>query len=80
MSEAEILETVSEIMVDMFDIDDIVIGPQTTAADIEAWDSLQHIRLMIAIERKYKIKFKNSEVEALKNVGDLVRTVQAKIG
>ncbi len=78
MSEAEILDTIRGIMVDIFDVDDLAIGPQTTAADIEEWDSLHHIRLMIAIERKFKIKFKNSEVEALTNVGDLIRTVQSK--
>ena len=50
-----------------------------TAKDIEEWDSLKHIRLMVAIERKYKIRFTNADVESLRNVGDLVDAVDAKV-
>jgi len=50
-----------------------------TAADVEGWDSLHHIRLIIAIERRFKIKFKNSEVEQLTNVGDLVSAIDRKV-
>jgi acyl carrier protein len=79
MTEAEIYEAVRDLMVDVFDVDDLEISASTTAADVEAWDSLTHIRLIVAIEKKFKITFKNSEVEHLKTVGDLVGLISAKV-
>ncbi len=80
MPSGNVLETVKEIMVDVFDLDDIEINESTTAEDVEEWDSLSHIRLMVAIERKYGFKFTNSEIESLSNVGDLVKMIKTKIG
>lgn len=79
MSNEEILPEVQDIMRDVFDLDDLEISPATTAEEIEEWDSLSHIRLIVAIERKFKFKFKNSEIEGLKNVQDLVNLVATKI-
>ena len=79
LSADAILDELREIMIDVFDIDDIAITSGTTAEDVEEWDSLSHVRLLIAVERKFKIKFSNSEIESLKSVGDLVRVVQAKL-
>jgi acyl carrier protein len=79
MSKEDILPEVQDIMRDVFDLDDLEISPATTAEDIEEWDSLSHIRLIVAIERKFKFKFKNSEIEGLKNVQDLVNLVATKI-
>ena len=79
MSKEEILPEVQDIMRDVFDLDDLEISPATTAEEIEEWDSLSHIRLIVAIERKFKFKFKNSEIEGLKNVQDLVNLVATKI-
>ncbi len=80
MTSAEILETIRRIMNDVFDVDldDGSVTPDMTANDIEEWDSLSHIRLIVAIERKFDVKFKNAEIESLKRVGDLVALVQAK--
>lgn len=72
------LETVQQIMEDVFDVDDLSVTTSTTAEDIEEWDSLSHIRLIVAIERKFGIKFKNAEIEGLMNVGDLVRVIDTK--
>lgn len=80
MSEST-LETVREIMIDVFDVDDdLEITSETSAEDIEEWDSLSHIRLIVAIERQMGIKFKNSEIEELKNVGELVAVIDGKLG
>jgi acyl carrier protein len=68
-----------EIMVDTFDLDDLTITRDTTAADIEEWDSLSHIRLIVAIEREFRIKFTNAEIESLANVGELIDTIEAKV-
>jgi acyl carrier protein len=65
-------------MEDVFDLDDLSVTSATTAEDIEEWDSLSHIRLVVAIERKFKIKFKTAEIEGLKNVGDLVDLIGVK--
>jgi acyl carrier protein len=80
MTPTEILAAIKGIMSDVFDVDleEESVTPDTTANDIEEWDSLSHIRLIVAIERKFKIKFKNSEIESLKRVSDLVALVQAK--
>ncbi len=81
MTPNEVLDEVSAIMSDVFDVD---LEPgsvtlDTTAKDIDEWDSLSHIRLIVAIERKFDVKFKNSEIESLKRVGDLVALIQAKV-
>jgi acyl carrier protein len=78
MSSDQILPQVRALMEDVFDVDDLSVTPATTAEDIEEWDSLSHIRLVVAIERKFRIKFKTAEIEGLKNVGDLVNLIGAK--
>jgi acyl carrier protein len=80
MSSSTTLATVNDIMVDVFDVDDLSVTPETTAEDIEEWDSLSHIRLVVAIERKFGFKFKNAEIESLKTVGDLVNLIDTKVG
>jgi acyl carrier protein len=66
-------------MVDIFDVDDITIQPETNASDIEEWDSLSHIRLIVGLERLFKIRFANSELESLHNVGDLAALIDQKL-
>ena len=80
MSTDEILESLRKIMIDVFDLDDLQLTTQTTADDVEDWDSLSHIRLIVAVERQFKIKFQNSEIESLTNVGELVQVIARKIG
>ena len=78
MSSDQILPQIRAIMEDVFDLDDLSVTSATTAEDIEEWDSLSHIRLVVAIERRFKIKFKTAEIESLKNVGDLVDLIGVK--
>lgn len=78
MNTKDILSETQDIMRDVFDLDDLVVTPNTSAEDVEEWDSLSHVRLIVAIERKFKFKFKNSELDSLKNVGDLVNVVKSK--
>ena len=79
MPSRDIIATLRDIMADVFDVDDIAVNENTTAEDIEEWDSLSHIRLMVAIERRFAFKFKNSEIESLKNIGDLVKIIESKV-
>ncbi|WP_309607218.1 acyl carrier protein [Phenylobacterium sp.] len=80
LSRDEILASITDIMRDVFDDDDLEISLETTAEEVEDWDSLSHIRLIVAVERKFGFKFKNSEIEGLKNVGELVNLVETKVG
>jgi acyl carrier protein len=56
---------------DVFDDDALELRQNITAADVEQWDSLSHINLIVALEREFKVKFTTAEVMTLKNVGDL---------
>ena len=74
----DILAEIKTIMCDVFDVDDLDISNGTTARDIEEWDSLSHIRLIVAIEQHFKIKFTSLEVEGFKSVGDLAAAIRKK--
>ncbi len=78
MSSNTTLDAVKETMADVFDLEDLSVTATTTAEDIEEWDSLSNIRLVVAIERRFNVKFKNSEITSLQNVGDLIRLIEAK--
>jgi acyl carrier protein len=80
MSYTKTLDEIRNIMSDVFDVDldRESVTPETSANDIEEWDSLSHIRLMVAIERKFGVRFTNAEIESLKRVGDLVALIENK--
>ncbi len=69
---------------EVFGDDGIVLKESTTADDVDGWDSLMHINLIVGIERHYKIKFATAEIARLKgdhqNVGTLLRVISAKLG
>ena len=72
MSKEEIYKALDEVFEDVFDDDSIHVTPETTANDIEDWDSLEHINLVVAVENRFGIKFKMNEVTSMKNVGEMV--------
>lgn len=72
MERADIFKKINEIFVDVFDDDSIVIDENTSAADIEDWDSLTHITLISAVEEEFGIKFQMKDVIGMKNVGEMV--------
>ena len=74
----DILKRLNEVFRDVFDDDDIVVTPKTTADDIEDWDSLQQITLTYAIEEHFGIRFTTDEIVGMKNVGDFVRVIGGK--
>jgi acyl carrier protein len=79
MERSEILEKLNGIFTDVLDNDDIKISETSTANDIEEWDSLTHIQLVVAIEKSFKVKFTTYEIQIWKNVGDMVNSIQAKL-
>jgi acyl carrier protein len=74
----EVILKLTEIFRDVLDHPDLVLTNDLTADQVDGWDSLSHIDLLVAIERKFKIKFATREVTSLKNVGALIDLVVAK--
>ena len=72
MSKEEIYKNLDEVFQDVFDDENIHVNSETTADDIEDWDSLEHINLVVAIENRFGMKFKMNEVTSMKNVGEMV--------
>lgn len=79
MTTEEIHRRLTEIFVDIFNNNSIVLTRDTTAAHIDDWDSLAQISLVVAIEKEFKIKIGLSELKALKNVGDMLDVIQLKV-
>lgn len=79
MSREMIYEKVTDIFRDVFDDETIELNDNTSAADIEDWDSLMHINIITAIENGFSIKFKLKEVTNLQTVGDTIRLIEEKI-
>ena len=80
MSEAEIYAALGEIFSDVFLKDDIQLRPELSAKDVPGWDSFKQIEIIMASEEQWKIRFSTRELDALRSVGDLVRTIAAKTG
>jgi acyl carrier protein len=78
MERTEIFEKLNEIFCDVLDLDEIELTDSTCADDIEEWDSLSHIQLIVAIEKAYGIKFSSLEIMKLKNVGEMVDSIMSK--
>ncbi|MBR4676913.1 MAG: acyl carrier protein [Bacteroidales bacterium] len=79
MEKSEILSQVTEIFRDVLDNEEIVLADTTTANDIEEWDSLSHIQLIVAIEKDFKIKFTSAEILSWKNVGEMIDNISKKL-
>jgi acyl carrier protein len=80
MSVQDIYTRITPIFHDIFDDDDIVLSSELSAGDVEDWDSLTHIRLIVAVEKELSIKFSASEISNLLNVGDFVNLINEKLG
>lgn len=80
MTREEVFERVNEVFRDVFDDEEITVGEETTADDIEDWDSLEHIHLVTAIEQELKMKFTMGQVVSMKNVGEMVDIILEKVG
>ena len=80
MGRETVLEKLNEVFCGFFDDDSIVLSEETTSDDIEDWDSLEHIGLVVAIESAFGIKFSMGETIKMKNVGEMVDSIISKIG
>ena len=80
MSREEILEKVNEVFRDVFEDDSITVNDETTADDIEDWDSLMHITLVSEIENAFGFKFKMKDVVGMKNVCEMLDIIKEAVG
>lgn len=72
-------ERLRDIFHEVFDDDTLQITPEMTANDVDGWDSLSHINLIIAIESEFNIRFSQKELLAYKNIGDLLNGIDCKL-
>ena len=79
MEKSQVEELVKEIFIEVLDKDDIVLTDQTTANDVEEWDSLAHIRLVVAIEMKFSTHFSSREIQSWDNVGEMIDCIHNKV-
>ena len=79
MERNEVLSRVQDIFRDVLDDEEIVLTDATTADDIDEWDSLSHIQLIVAIEKTFGIKFTSLEIMKWKNVGEMVDSMEEKL-
>jgi acyl carrier protein len=78
MDSALIIRDLEPIFADILDQSDLRLTPESSASNVEGWDSLAHINLIVAIEKRYKIKFALGELQDLKNLGEMVTLIQRK--
>ena len=79
MERSEILAKVEEIFREELELDDLVLTNETTADDVEEWDSLSHVQLVDAMEEAFGIEFKSREILSWENIGDLIDSIEKKL-
>ena len=78
MSREEVFERLDQVFQDVFDDESLQVGDGTTAADVEGWDSLEHIDLMASVEKAFGIRFSMGEITRMKNVGEMADLILKK--
>ena len=79
MDRNEILKKVESIFREELELDDLVLSNETTADDVEEWDSLSHVQLVSAMEEAFGIEFKSREILSWENIGDLIDSIEKKL-
>ena len=79
MDRSSILEQLNDIFIEVIDEDTIKLNEASTAKEVEGWDSLTHIQLVVAIEKYFKIRFTSKEILEWKNVGALIDSINSKL-
>jgi acyl carrier protein len=78
MEKTAVYTKLTVVFRDVFDEDELQLTPETTADDVDGWDSLTHIRLVLAVSKAFGVKFSASEIGSLKNVGEFADMIEKK--
>jgi acyl carrier protein len=78
VDESTVYEQLTDIMRDVLEDESIHLTPELTAKDVDGWDSLAHIRMLLTVEKTFGIKFSTSEISRLQNIGDLVSLIRSR--
>ena len=78
MSREEVFEKLDQVFQDVFDDESLHVTDETTAADVDGWDSLEHIDLMASVERAFGVRFSMGEITRMKNVGEMADLILEK--
>ncbi len=79
MSATDIYPQLSEVFQEVFDDENLQLSPELASEDVDGWDSLAHIRLVLMVESSFRIKFSAGEVGKLKNVGEFAELISRKL-
>lgn len=78
MTDVELMKRLNDVFRDVFDDDSIVVNEQTTADDIEDWDSIEHISLISSVEDEFGMRFSMGEVSGMNNVGEMIKLIRER--
>lgn len=78
MERNEILRKINSVFGEVLDNSTLILNEKTQAADVEDWDSLTHIQLVVAVEKKFRIRFTSKEIQSWKNVGEMIGSIESK--
>jgi acyl carrier protein len=76
---SHIWKTCTQVFRELFGDEKLTIGPETTARDIDGWDSVRHIELLVSLEQAFGIRFKTGEISKLRNVGEMVDLIARRL-
>ncbi len=79
MSREEILNEITKVFADTLDEDNVELTEGSTADDVEGWDSLTHVQLVVAVEKKFKVRFTAKEIQSWKNIGEMIDSITSKL-
>ncbi len=79
MTDAQIYDELNAVFRQVLEDDSLQLTPETTADDVEGWDSMNHIFIVVELEKRFAVKFQAAEMEELKNVGELAALVKQKL-
>lgn len=74
----KVMDKLTDVFHDVFEDDELVLTPELSADDVDDWDSLSHIRLILSVQRAFNVKISPAETSRLKNVGELVSLIESK--
>jgi acyl carrier protein len=79
MNRTTIIQELTPIFRDVLDLPDLELASESSATNVDGWDSLAHVNLVVAIEKRYGVKFALGELQGLKNVGEMADLIQKKV-